>query len=103
MSHFVASKFRITVALAMMLAGTAGRAQSQASYPPPNDLPNPYQTGVAWGQLPDGRKWGSTAGVEVAPDGNIWAYDRCGANACEKSDLAPVLEFDTSGKLLKSF
>src|SRR3954463_8021566 len=24
-----------------------------------NDLPNPYQTGAHWGQLPEGRKWGS--------------------------------------------
>src|SRR5947207_13775836 len=28
-----------------------------------NDLPNPFQAGVHWGQLPNGRKWGSTAGV----------------------------------------
>src|SRR5512132_3420751 len=26
----------------------------------PNDLPNPYQAGEHWGQLPAGRKWGST-------------------------------------------
>src|SRR4051812_44717782 len=29
----------------------------------PNDLPNPFAAGVDWGQLPAGRKWGSTASV----------------------------------------
>jgi NHL repeat-containing protein len=53
--------------------------------------------------LPDGRKWGSTAGVEVGPDGHIWAYDRCGANNCADSKLDPILEFDPSGKNLRHF
>jgi len=46
---------------------------------------------------------GSTAGVDVAPDGTIWAYDRCGANSCVDSDLDPVLHFDAAGRLLGSF
>ena len=73
-----------------------------------NDLPNPYRAGVHWGQLPSGRRWGSTAGVYAGPDGTIWAIDRCGASgaggtACANSALDPILQFDTSGKLLKSF
>ena len=36
-----------------------------------NDLPNPYRPGVSWGQLPEGRKWGSSASVSTAPDGTI--------------------------------
>src|SRR5437899_6362449 len=73
-----------------------------------NDLPNPFRAGVHWGQLPDGRKWGSTAGVSAAPDGKtIWAIDRCGASgaggtACADSPFDPVLQFDPAGKLLKS-
>jgi streptogramin lyase len=76
---------------------------AQASYPAPNEGPNPYRTVLNWAQLPDGRKWGSTAGVDVAPDGSIWAYDRCGANNCANSPLAPVLHFDKSGRSLVSF
>jgi len=74
-----------------------------------NDLPNPFRPGVHWGQLPGGRKWGSTAGVYAGPDGKtIWAIDRCGASGaggttCVDSPLDPVLQFDTSGKLLQSF
>jgi sugar lactone lactonase YvrE len=74
-----------------------------------NNLPNPFQSGVHWGQLPEGRKWGSTAGVYAGADGKtIWAIDRCGASGaggatCADSPLDPILQFDTSGKLLKSF
>ena len=73
-----------------------------------NNLPNPYLPGVSWGLLPGGRKWGSTAGIAVGPDGNIWAIDRCGAHGsrgtnCADSPLDPILEFDPSGKFLKSF
>ncbi|HVH72130.1 MAG TPA: peptidyl-alpha-hydroxyglycine alpha-amidating lyase family protein, partial [Candidatus Dormibacteraeota bacterium] len=73
-----------------------------------NDSLNPYLPGVSWGQLPDGRKWGSTAGIYVNRDGNIWAIDRCGARGsrgtnCADSPLDPILEFDPSGKFLKSF
>ena len=39
------------------------------------------------------------------PDGNIWVADRCspGMGACTDSDLAPIFEFDPSGKMLKNF
>jgi sugar lactone lactonase YvrE len=89
----------------LMIAGAlaATTVFGQASYAPPNDGPNPYTTVRDWAQLPDGRKWGSTAGVEVGPDGHIWAYDRCAANSCATSPLDPILEFDASGKALRHF
>jgi hypothetical protein len=97
---------RLTFALASVatISIFGGRAHSAESMPPSNDLPNPYKTVTGWAQFPDGRKWGSTAGVDIGPDGNIWAYDRCGANNCADSKLDPILEFDQkTGKLLKSF
>ena len=75
-----------------------------------NDLPNPYRAGVSWGQLPEGRRWGSTASVTVAPDGTIWVVDRCGNSGAggttcggTSASVNPVFQFDTSGKMLKSF
>jgi len=69
----------------------------------PNAQPNPYRTISDWAKLPEGRTWGSTAGVDVDAHDHIWVAERCGANSCAGSKLAPILEFDTSGKLLKSF
>ncbi len=75
-----------------------------------NDLPNPYQPGVDWGQLPAGRKWGSTASVFAAPDGTIWVTDRCGVSGAggttcggPNAGVNPIFQFDVSGKLLKTF
>src|SRR5437763_15343374 len=70
---------------------------------PPNSQPNPYRTVEHWFTLPEGRSMGSTSAVFVAPSGHIWVAERCGVNSCANSDLAPVMEFDPSGKLLKSF
>lgn len=74
--------------------------------PATKNLPNPNPTVIKnWGELPNGRVWGSTAGIDIDPkDGNIWAYDRCGANTCEGSKVDPIVKLDRkTGKLLKSF
>jgi hypothetical protein len=75
-----------------------------------NDLANPYRPGVSWGRLPEARKWGSTASVTTAPDGTIWVADRCGNSGAGGStcggasaNVNPIFQFDTSGKLLKTF
>jgi len=73
-----------------------------------NHAPNPYRTveGV-WGQLAEGRTWGSTSAVYPAADGmNIWVGERCGANigACtERLDLDPIMLFSPDGGLVRSF
>jgi DNA-binding beta-propeller fold protein YncE len=74
-----------------------------------NDLPNPYEAGVDWGQLPAGRKWGSTASVTTAPDGTIWVVDRCGNSGAggttcggASAGVNPIFQFEPSGKLLKA-
>jgi len=91
--------------------------QSVADAQPTNDLPNPYQSIAPWGNLPEGRKWGALNGVAIDNDGeSVWVANRCGANpdvppgaspflydSCAGSSVAPVLKFDSSGNLLKSF
>ena len=64
---------------------------------------NPYRVVEGWAKLPEGRSWGSTAAVDVDSNDHIWVAERCGTNSCAGSNLSPILEFDPSGKLLRSF
>jgi sugar lactone lactonase YvrE len=78
----------------------------------PNPAPNVTRN---WGQLPAGRKWGTSAGIDIDPiDGHIWAYERCGAGAaggaagggvnCETNVVDPVFKFDrNTGAVLANF
>jgi hypothetical protein len=96
--------FVATVAMMMLAGGIRfGNAGAQSVLAPTNSAPDPYRTIADWAMLPPGRTWGSTGGVAVDHHDNIWVAERCGANSCAGSDLAPILEFDRSGKLLKSF
>ena len=89
------------IAAIMILLAVRVAAENPAV--PSIDLPNPYAAGVRFGQLPEGRQWGGVIAVTPDRDGrSIWAFERCGGN-CLNSDLPPVLEFDPSGKLIKSF
>ena len=92
----------MALAFLTMMSLSAGSTYAQADAAT-NSLPNPYHTIENWAKLPEGRPWGSTAGVSVDRHGDIWVAERCGANTCAGSNLAPILEFDPSGKLLKSF
>ena len=76
---------------------------AQASSAPRNDLPQPYKTTRDWGQLPPGVKWAAVTAVEPAPDGSIYVIHRCFANSCAGRMEAPILKYDPSGKLLKSW
>ena len=99
--------FKGNIAL-ILLAGNAC-SQNEIVDPASHSLPNPNPTVVKnWAPLSDGRTWGSTAGVDIGPDGHVWAYDRCGAYAlsggCDTSDLAPILKFDRfTGEILANF
>ena len=73
-------------------------------------LPNPTsEVIINWAPLPGGREWGTTAGVDIGPDGHIWAYDRCGgglgAGSCETNpELDAVFKLDRhTGEVLTSF
>jgi sugar lactone lactonase YvrE len=76
----------------------------------PNPAPNVTRN---WGQLPEGRKWGSSAGIDIDPkDGHVWAYERCGAGTfgagapvtCDSNPVDPVFKFDRrTGAVLANF
>ncbi len=76
-------------------------------------LPNPAPTVVQnWGTLPEGREWGTTAGIDIDPtDGHVWAYERCGSGGlgggrvdCDTNPVDPVFKFDrNTGEVLANF
>jgi sugar lactone lactonase YvrE len=69
-----------------------------------NDRPNPYRAVENGLKLPAGRTWGSTGAVDVDRDGqSLWVVERCGGAGCLDSNLAPILEFDAGGNLIRSF
>ena len=71
-------------------------------------IPNPFGAPEhQWASPSSGpsseNKWGSTAGIERGPHGEIWAINRCGANSCDGSDSAPIVQLDmNTGKPIKS-
>jgi sugar lactone lactonase YvrE len=104
MVHTGRVRFNLVAAIFAVLATSAALAYTQSKDQPVNDLPNPYQTVEGWAKLPEGRTWGATSAVDIAPDGkSIWVAERCGANSCAGSNLPSVLKFDETGKLVKSF
>ena len=64
---------------------------------------NSYTTVADHFKMPDGRKVGSTAGITIDRDGSsVWVFERCGANDCVGSTVAPILKFDASGRAVRS-
>ena len=99
---------------ALVVGGSTAEAQSDGNAITGEGLPNPTATVIAnWGDLPDGREWGSTAGVDIDPiDGQVWAYERCGAGSfgagvpinCDSNPVDPIFKFDrNTGEVLANF
>lgn len=104
-------------ALALLSLAPIANAQAPKDAPVAKPtLPNPYRLVPDWPTLParvkgpNGRKWGEVIRVHVAPNGNIWVFHRCfndqpnGDATCLNRGEAnpPILEFDPTGRLLKS-
>jgi sugar lactone lactonase YvrE len=81
------SHLRQAVAFVFVLAGIA------VSAPTAGAQGNPYQVVEGWPTLPPNIKWGAVISVDVDAKGNLWAFHRA---------QPPILQFDSSGKLLKS-
>ena len=101
MFHAGRIRFTLGVATVIVAAVFGGKAYAQADL---NSLPNPYRTIENWAKLPEGRTLGQTSGVGIDRDGkSVWDFERCAGTSCADSNLAPILKFDPSGRLVKSF
>jgi hypothetical protein len=90
---------------AMVLAAGGWTVLAQERSAADKALPNPYRTVENLLKIPEGRTWGSSSAIEIAPDGkSIWIAERCGANSCfNNANLQSVFQFDLDGRLLRSF
>ncbi|MGE3509311.1 MAG: peptidyl-alpha-hydroxyglycine alpha-amidating lyase family protein [Vicinamibacterales bacterium] len=84
----------------LLLSATVG---AQGPLTVRNDLPQPYLTTRTWGELPPGMTWPAVTAVEPAPDGTIFVVARCFANSCAGRREPPILKYDATGKLLKTW
>lgn len=103
------------VVVAALVAAARAQVGTESPYPKPS-LPNPYRLVPDWPTLPatmkgpGGRKWGEVIRVHVAPDGNVWVFQRCfndkpaGDATCLDRGEAnpPILEFNPAGRLLRT-
>ena len=114
MSNAGNSKIMLAVSACIIAAlGALAHAQ-QGQYPKPTELANPYRLVKGWPTLPasmNSGHWGEVIRVSIDRFGNIWVFHRCfnivppGSATCIGRGDAnpPILEFDRSGELLKSF
>jgi DNA-binding beta-propeller fold protein YncE len=78
----------------IVIAAGMGIANGQTSAASTNNLPNPYRAVENWATLPAGIEWKQVISVDPDAHGNIWVFHRSEPN---------ILEFDSTGKLVKSF
>src|ERR1700682_4212 len=92
-------------AFVAIMALAEGKAHAQKSYRPPNDeLPNPYHEPQSFGQLPKGwKQFIFFSGIDVDANDHVWIFIRCPGGGCSGTTIDPVVEFDKSGKLLRSW
>ena len=96
----ISSKFTrsFLLALSAFIAVTALLESADAQTPP-----NPYKVVDGFIKLPAGRTWGAVGAVDVDRNGTVWVFERCGGTRCDESKLDPILAFDRSGNLIRSF
>ena len=90
-------------ALLMVAAGSVAISSQTTSVKPLNDLPNPFHTIRDWAAPPNSIPWAAVTAVEVGRDGTVFVIHRCSGNSCAARTEAPILKFDKSGKLQKSW
>jgi sugar lactone lactonase YvrE len=94
MPHSHHSKFSLLAAALIATTLAAGVAFAQSDAKATNDLPNPFHAVEDWAKLPSNIEWGQVISVHLDPHGNVWIFHR---------KDPPIVEFDHTGKYVKSF
>ncbi|GAB5499946.1 MAG: hypothetical protein PsegKO_22570 [Pseudohongiellaceae bacterium] len=113
-SRLLVSALCLCVPAVMSFTVLAQSASEDSNHISGEGLPNPAPNVTTnWGDLPPGREWGSTAGIDIDPnDGHIWAYERCGAGSfgggvainCDTNPVDPIFKFNRhTGEVMANF
>jgi DNA-binding beta-propeller fold protein YncE len=94
MQHSRQNKFPLIIAAVVAAMLAAGVAFAQSDAKATNDLPNPFHAVEDWAKLPSNIEWGQVISVHLDPHGNVWIFHR---------KDPPIVEFDHTGKYIKSF
>src|SRR5258705_12960148 len=93
----------LVVGVALVSAVAFDDVRTHGQQAASNDYPNPYKM-ESFGQLPAGRKIGQTYGIDIDRAGkSVWVFERGGGATGDGSPLAPLLEFDSSGRVVAMF
>ena len=96
----IQSRQTLAALFSLVFSVTAFSQIADARFTPTDD----YTIDEAFFNLPPGRSIGATSGLAIHPNGSsFWIFDRCGANDCRGSNLAPIMQFDREGNHLLSF
>lgn len=113
-SRLLVSALRVCTPVLISCSALAQSGSEFPNYITGEGLPNPAPNVTTnWGELPAGREWGSTAGIDIDPnDGHIWAYERCGAGSfgggvainCDTNPVDPIFKFNRhTGEVMANF
>ncbi len=113
-SRLLVSALCLCAPAVMSFTVLAQSASEDSNHISGEGLPNPAPNVTTnWGDLPAGREWGSTAGIDIDPnDGHIWAYERCGAGSfgggvainCDTNPVDPIFKFNRhTGEVMANF
>jgi sugar lactone lactonase YvrE len=98
MRHLVLVSRLLGLAVVVVVANNAAPLRAQS---------NPFRMVESWAQLPAGFTWGEIADADVDSQGNLWVLHRPptpgGSSGKVGGGETPVLQFDKSRKLVKSF
>jgi len=94
----------IRIVLSLLVLPMAALAQpADSPRAEHNPATNRYAPLQGFFKMPAGRAMGASSAVTGDSKGNIWVVDRCAANTCIGSNLAPVMEFDRNGNFIKAW
>jgi DNA-binding beta-propeller fold protein YncE len=100
MQHSSRARFMAVIA-GLLAAELTGGADTRPAIVAPHPY---YETIFNWASFPDGRPWGTSAGIDIDRNGvNVWALERCGGTVCTDSKLDPIVEIDSNGRVIKTF